>query len=401
MCELTILMPCLNEAETLNICIQKARKFLDDYHVEGEILIADNGSTDGSQEIALREGVRVVAAERKGYGSALIAGCSAAEGKYVIMGDADDSYDFSNLMPFVEKLREGYELVMGNRFAGGIEDGAMPWLHRYIGNPVLSFIGRVFFKSWIGDFHCGLRGYNRASILRLGLKTTGMEYASEMVVMAELNHLKITEVPTTLKKDGRSRAPHLRSFRDGWRHLKFLFMYAPNWLFLYPGILLLLAGCAGSVLLLTGQIRFFHTVLGIHTLLYCMFFLLIGFNIIDMFLIVKLYAYNHHFIPEQKSVDWNDKLKEDRFILWGGVLTVSGIALSVCALLYWKHQGYSALVPEIVMRITIPAASLTELGLQSVFLGFIIGILKIRLAGNQEEPSGQELGNAAENREES
>lgn len=318
MCELTILMPCLNEAETLNVCIQKARKFLDDHHVEGEILIADNGSTDGSQEIALRGGARVVAVERKGYGSALIAGCKAAQGKYVIMGDADDSYDFVNLMPFVEKLREGYELVMGNRFAGGIEDGAMPWLHRYIGNPVLSFIGRVFFKSWINDFHCGLRGYNRASIMKLGLKTTGMEYASEMVVMAELNHLKITQVPTTLKKDGRSRAPHLRSFRDGWRHLKFLFMYAPNWLFLYPGILLLLIGGAGSVALLFGQMHFFNKVFSIHTLLYCMFFLLIGFNIIDMFLIVKIYAYNHHFIPEQTSVNWNDKLKEDRFIFWGG-----------------------------------------------------------------------------------
>lgn len=388
MCELTILMPCLNEAETLNMCIQKARKFLDDHHVEGEILIADNGSTDGSQEIALRGGARVVAVERKGYGSALIAGCKAAQGKYVIMGDADDSYDFVNLMPFVEKLREGYELVMGNRFAGGIEDGAMPWLHRYIGNPVLSFIGRVFFKSWINDFHCGLRGYNRASIMKLGLKTTGMEYASEMVVMAELNHLKITQVPTTLKKDGRSRAPHLRSFRDGWRHLKFLFMYAPNWLFLYPGILLLLIGGAGSVVLLFGQMHFFNKVFSIHTLLYCMFFLLIGFNIIDMFLIVKIYAYNHHFIPEQTSVNWNDKLKEDRFIFWGGVLTILGIVLSVCALLYWRFKGYSVLVPEIVMRITIPAASLVELGLQSVFLGFIIGILKIRLVENEKLEEG-------------
>ncbi len=384
MCELTILMPCLNEAETLNVCIQKARKFLDDHHVEGEILIADNGSTDGSQEIASHGGARVVEVERKGYGSALIEGCRAAQGKYVIMGDADDSYDFANLMPFVEKLREGYELVMGNRFAGGIEDGVMPWLHRYIGNPVLSFIGRVFFKSWINDFHCGLRGYNRASIMKLGLKTTGMEYASEMVVMAELNHLKITQVPTTLKKDGRSRAPHLRSFRDGWRHLKFLFMYAPNWLFLYPGILLLLIGGAGSAVLLFGQMHFFNKVFSIHTLLYCMFFLLIGFNIIDMFLIVKIYAYNHHFIPEQTSVNWNDKLKEDRFIFWGVVLTVLGIVLSVCALLYWRLKGYSVLVPEIVMRITIPAASLVELGLQSVFLGFIIGILKIRLIENEE-----------------
>lgn len=324
-------------------------------------------------------GVRVVSAERKGYGSALIAGCDAANGKYVIMGDADDSYDFSNLMPFIEKLREGYELVMGNRFAGGIEDEAMPWLHRYIGNPLLSFAGRVFFKSWIHDFHCGLRGYRRESILRLGLKTTGMEYASEMVVMAELNHLKITEVPTTLKKDGRSRAPHLRSFRDGWRHLKFLFMYAPNWLFLYPGILLLLLGLAGSICLIFGQLPLFHVVLSIHTLLYCMLFLLIGFNIIDMFLIVKVYAYNHHYIPEQNSVDWNARLKEDRFIFGGSFLAAFGILLSAGALLYWRSTGYSELIPEIVMRITIPAASLVEIGLQSVFLGFMIGILKIQV----------------------
>ena len=226
--ELTILMPCLNEAETLEVCIQKARTYLEKSGVEGEILIADNGSTDGSQDIARRCGARVVDVAERGYGAALIGGCNAAQGKYVIMGDADDSYDFLHLDPFVEKLREGYDLVMGNRFKGGIEPGAMPPLHRYLGNPVLSFIGRLFYPSDIGDFHCGLRGYNRESILKLGLQTTGMEYASEMVVKATLYKLKITEVPTTLKKDGRSHAPHLRSFRDGWRHLKFLLMHSPN-----------------------------------------------------------------------------------------------------------------------------------------------------------------------------
>lgn len=300
------------------------------------------------------------------------------------MGDSDDSYDFYHMMPFVEKLREGYDLVMGNRFAGGIEDGAMPWLHRYIGNPVLSFVGRLFFKSSIRDFHCGLRGYNRESIMKLNLKTTGMEYASEMVVMSELNHLKITEVPTTLKKDGRSGNPHLRSFRDGWRHLKFLFMYAPNWLFLYPGIALLIVGLVGSILLILGQISVFHVVFSVHTLLYCMFFLIMGFNIITMFLFIKLYAYNHQFIPRQTSINWNEKLNEDIFIFGGILLAVFGIVLSISALMYWKHTGYSQLVPEVVMRIIIPGASLLEIGLQSVFSGFIIGILKIKVYEDKE-----------------
>ncbi len=332
--ELTILMPCLNEAETLSVCIKKAKSFLTENRIDGEILVSDNGSTDGSQEIAIKEGARVVSISEKGYGSALIGGCNAAEGKYIIMGDADDSYDFSKLMPFVEKLREGYELVMGNRFKGGIEKGAMPPLHKYIGNPILSFIGRLFFKSRIGDFHCGLRGYNRESILKLGLKTTGMEYASEMVVMAELNHLKIAEVPTTLRKDGRSRPPHLRSFRDGWRHLKFLFMHTPNWLLLYPSIALLAVGLLGSIILLLGAVKVLNVTLSIHTLLYCMFFLMIGFNIIDLFLIIKLYAYNHQFIPNQSAVNWNKRVREDFFIFVGALLVLIGAWLSVVAVLY-------------------------------------------------------------------
>ena len=232
--EVTILMPCLNEAETVAICVRKAMIFLQENKLDGEVLVSDNGSTDASREIAKEAGARVVVVNERGYGSALIFGTKEARGKYIIMGDADDSYDFLHLMPFVEKLREGYDLVMGNRFEGGIEKGAMPFSHRYIGNPVLSFLGRKMFHSRVHDFHCGLRGYNKEAFIRLGLQTTGMEYASEMVVMAEQNHLRIAEVPVTLKKDGRSGKPHLRSIQDGWRHLKFLLMYAPNWLFLYP-----------------------------------------------------------------------------------------------------------------------------------------------------------------------
>lgn len=388
-CEVTILMPCLNEAETLETCIKKAGAFLEDNEVVGEILIADNGSTDGSQEIAAKAGAKVIHVETKGYGSALISGCEAAKGKYVIMGDSDDSYDFYNLMPFLDQLRGGYDLVMGNRFAGGIEEGAMPWLHRYIGNPVLSFVGRLFFNSHITDFHCGLRGYNRESIMRLNLKTTGMEYASEMVVMSELNHLKITEVPTILQKDGRSGRPHLQSFRDGWRHLKFLFMYAPNWLFLYPGVVLLAIGFIGSVSLILGQIAISQVVFSVHTLLYCMFFVMIGFNIITLFWCVKLYAYNHQFIPRQNSIDWNKKLNEDAFIFGGFLMAALGIALSVYAFGYWRHSGYSELQPEVVMRITIPAASLLEMGIQAVFAGFMIGIFKIKIRNDVEEKSGQ------------
>lgn len=375
--ELTILMPCLNEAETLAICIKKARTFLDSYGVDGEVLISDNGSTDSSREIAEANGARVVNAPIRGYGGALITGCQEAKGKYVIMGDADDSYDFLHLMPFLEKLREGYDLVMGNRFAGGIEDGAMPWSHRYVGNPVLSFVGRMFFKSKIKDFHCGLRGYNRESILQLNLQTSGMEYASEMVVKSELNGLKIAEVPTTLSKDGRSKPPHLRSFRDGWRHLKFLLMYAPNWLFLYPGMFLLVGGVIGSIVLLGADLNLFDITFSINTLLYFMFFIILGFNIISMFFIVKIYAFNHEFLPK-REVNWNKKLDEDSFIFGGIIPILIGVILSVIALTSWGDTGFGQLNPETIMRLTIPAVTLIAIGVQSIFTGFIIGIMKVK-----------------------
>jgi glycosyltransferase involved in cell wall biosynthesis len=253
--ELSVVMPCLNEAETLATCIKKAQDFLNQNKISGEVIIADNGSTDGSQDIAHSLNARVISVQEKGYGSALRGGIDAAKGKYVMMGDADDSYDFSNMMPYLVKLREGYDLVMGNRFKGGIEKGAMPFLHKYLGNPVLSFLGRLFFKSNIGDFHCGLRGFSKEAYNKMKLKTTGMEFASEMIVSASLKSMKIAEVPTTLSKDGRSRPPHLNTWRDGWRHLRFLVLFSPGWLFLYPSILFCLVGFITSALLITGPFQ--------------------------------------------------------------------------------------------------------------------------------------------------
>ena len=375
--ELTILMPCLNEAETLAICIRKAKKFLSENNIDGEVLISDNGSTDGSQDIAKAEGARVVSTDIKGYGSALINGTKNAYGKYVIMGDADDSYDFLHLMPFVEKLREGYDLVMGDRFAGGIEEGAMPWSHKYIGNPVLSFIGRLFYKSKIRDFHCGLRGYNRESMLNLHLQTTGMEYASEMVVKSELNGLKIAEVPTTLSKDGRSRPPHLRSFRDGWRHLKFLLMYAPNWLLLYPGFIFLILGLVLGGTIVVDKITINNINFSIHTLLYCACLIIIGLSILQMYLIVKVYAYNHNFLPK-KQTDWNHMIREDRIIAIGAGIVILGIVLSIIAVETWKASSMGDLNAEQTMRIVIPAVLCLIVGFQSIFTGFIVGVMKIR-----------------------
>lgn len=375
--ELTILMPCLNEAETLGTCINKASTYLKENNIDGEVLVSDNGSTDGSIEIAEKAGARVVHASVRGYGGALIAGCNAAYGKYVIMGDSDDSYDFLHLDPFLDKLRQGYDLVMGNRFAGGIEKGAMPFSHRYIGNPILSSIGRLFFKSSITDFHCGLRGYNKESIKKLNLKTTGMEYASEMVVMAELNHLKIAEVPTTLSKDGRSHAPHLNTWSDGWRHLKFLFMYSPKWLFFYPGVVLSVIGLFGEIVLLFGKIKIGGVSIGIHTMLYCMLFLLLGTSIIFLYVYTKLYAAKSGFIPSDLTTEKLARFSVDKGIGIGFILLAIGIALSIVALVLWGGAGYNNLIPENMMRLTIPAITLIFLGVQFIFSSFYIGILKI------------------------
>lgn len=376
--ELTILMPCLNEAETLAVCIKKAQSFLQAHAVAGEVLIADNGSTDGSQDIAKELGARVVDIPQRGYGAALIGGTNAAWGRYTIMGDADDSYDFTALLPFLERLRAGDDLVMGNRFAGGIEKGAMPWLHRYIGNPALSLMGRLFFRSRIRDFHCGLRGYNTERIRELGLQTLGMEYASEMVVQAALHRYVVSEVPTTLAMDGRSRPPHLRSFRDGWRHLKFLLMHSPDWLFFYPGLVLCAIGLIMTVLLTLRPVAIGTNIeLDLNTLLFSATALIVGFNMVLFSTFTKLYAIQARFIVPDERRQRLRRLTTERGIVIGLLLMLVGVAMSVAAVAMWGNVNFGSLNPEVFMRITIPAAVLLIVGAELFFAGFFMDILRI------------------------
>jgi glycosyltransferase involved in cell wall biosynthesis len=377
--ELTIVMPCLNEAETLEKCIVKARAYLERSGINGEVVIGDNGSTDGSQEIARKAGARVVDVPRRGYGAAIMGAVEAAKGTYVIMGDSDDSYDFSNLDKFVEKLREGYDLVMGNRFKGGIQPGAMPFLHKYLGNPVLSFIGRLFFKSDIGDFHCGLRGFRQDLVSRLGLQTTGMEFASELVVKSTLFKVKIAEVPTTLAPDGRSRPPHLRTWRDGWRHLRFLLIYSPRWLFIYPGILLVALGLMFGGVIIHGPVTIGSSKLDTNTLLYAGTAVVIGFQALVFGLLTRVYGMVGGFLPPRPSLQ---KLAEqgalERGLVAGLLVFVAGIALGIFALLRWKGAHFGLLVYPDILRIVIPSAVAIIVGLQIVLGAFFLSVLLIK-----------------------
>ncbi len=374
--ELSILMPCLNEAETLATCIKKAQKALEDLNVDGEVVIADNGSTDGSPEIAASLGARVVHVAEKGYGSALLGGIKAARGKYIIMGDADDSYDFTNLGPFLDKLRAGYELVMGNRFKGGIAPNAMPPLHRYLGNPVLTGIGRIFFRSPCGDFHCGLRGFSKAAIQRLDLRTRGMEFASETVVKASLHGLRITEVPTTLSVDGRNRPPHLRSWRDGWRHLRFLLLYSPRWLFLYPGLFLMLVGAVVSGWLLVGPRVVDGITFDIHTFVYAAMAIVIGYQTVIFAIFTKVFAITERLLPEDPRLKTLFRyIKLETGIVAGALLLAGGIGLSVYALSFWSSTSFGPLDPLRTLRLVIPAVTLIALGLQTVLSSFFLSIL--------------------------
>lgn len=376
----SIVMPCLNEKETLETCIRKAKNFLIDNDITGEIVIADNGSTDGSQEIASRMGVRLINIEQKGYGSALLGGIEAAQGQFIIMGDSDDSYDFSNLKVFIDALSEGYDLVMGNRFKGGIMPGAMPPLHRYFGNPVLSWIARLFFSSNIGDFHCGLRGFKKDAILSLNLRTTGMEFASEMIVKATMYGLKIKEVPTTLHRDGRTRPPHLRTWTDGWRHLKFLLLYSPRWLFFYPGIFLTILGVLLTMLLLPGPLKVGHVVLDINTLMYASILIIIGVQSILFSLFTYVFGTNANLIPNDQPMDtFIRHITLEKGILVSLGMILVGFASSVSALVYWSQTLFGPLDPTLSMRLVIPGAVLFALGFQIFFASFFLGILNINL----------------------
>ena len=377
-CELTVLMPCLNEAETLAICIKKAQGYMASRGITGEVLIADNGSTDGSRAIAEGLGARVVAVAEKGYGSALLGGIEAAKGRYVIQGDADDSYDFSDLDNFVEKLREGYTLVMGNRFKGGIKPGAMPPLHRYLGNPVLTGFGRLFFKSPVGDFHCGLRGFDRQAVQSLGLTSSGMEFASEMVVKATLQGLKIAEVPTTLSPDGRSRAPHLRSWRDGWRHLRFLLLFSPRWLFLYPGASLMALGLGSMIWLLPGPRQLGGLTLDVHTLVYSAAAIVCGFQAVAFAVFAKIYAINAGLLPaDPRIAKLGDLFSLEIGLIIGVLLLLGGLGASIYAVEFWGRSEFADLDPTVSMRIVLPGATALILGLQIIFSSFFFSVLEL------------------------
>jgi glycosyltransferase involved in cell wall biosynthesis len=380
--ELTILMPCLNEAETVATCVRKARGFLERTGIKGEVLVADNGSSDGSPELARDAGARLVHIAKKGYGNALMGGIDAAYGRFVIMADADDSYDFSQLDAFIEELRAGNTMVIGHRFRGGIRPGAMPLLHRYLGNPVLSFAGRLLFASGIGDFHCGLRGVDRAAALQLGLHAPGMEFASEMVVKATLAGWRIAEVPTVLSPDGRSRAPHLRSWRDGWRHLRFLLMMSPRWLMLYPGACLIGIGVGAELAILHGPIIIGGVGFDIHTMLYAAGATILGVQLVLFSLLARTVGVLKNLLPMSPPLARFLRIFTlERGILLGLSLGLAGLALAAYSVEGWAHARLAALDPATMMRVAIPSVTLMLAGAEIVFASFLLGFIDVRADG--------------------
>jgi glycosyltransferase involved in cell wall biosynthesis len=375
-------MPGLNEAETVATCVRKAHGFLGRTGIVGEVLVADNGSTDGSPELARNAGARVVRVAHKGYGCALLGGIESARGRFVIMADADDSYDFSQLDAFVERLRAGSTLVMGHRFRGGILPGAMPRLHRYLGNPALSFVGRLFFSSRIGDFHCGLRGVERAAVLQLGLRSAGMEFASEMIVKATLAGWRIAEVPTVLSPAGRSRRPHLRSWRDGWRHLRFLLMMSPRWLMLYPGALLIAVGAAAQFLILRGAVVIHGVGFDIHTMLYAAGATVLGVQLVLFSLVARTIGVLKNLLPMTPSLErFLRVFTLERGILFGLTLGFAGFGLAAFSVASWAHARLAALDPVTMMRVAIPSVTLMLAGAEIVFASFLLGFIDVSHKG--------------------
>ncbi len=383
--ELTILMPCLNEAETVGTCVRKARGFLERTGIAGEVVVADNGSADGSQQLATAAGARVVPIARRGYGSALLGGIEAARGRFVIMADADDSYDFSRLDGFVDSLRAGNTMVIGHRFRGGIKPGAMPLLHRYLGNPVLSFVGRLFFAAPIGDFHCGLRGIERSAALELRLRSRGMEFASEMIVKATLAGWRIAEVPTVLSPDGRSRAPHLRTWRDGWRHLRFLLMMSPRWLMLYPGVLLVCVGTAAELIILRGPVVIDGVGFDIHTMLYAAGATVLGMQLMLFALVGRTIGVMKDVLPMTAALArFLRHFTLERGIALGLSLALGGLGLAVFSVVSWAHARLAALDPVTMMRVAIPSVTLMITGSEIVFASFLLGFIDLS-AGRSDD----------------
>lgn len=378
--ELSIVIPCLNEVKTLGICVEKAQRFMAENNVVGEIILGDNGSTDGSQELARKLGARVIDIEDRGYGYALQGGIEAARGTYVIMGDADDSYDFYHLKGFVEKLREGYDLVMGNRFKGGIARGAMPFMHRYLGNPTISLIGRTFFRSRIGDFYCGLRGFRRDAYDRLNLKSGGMEFAIEMVVKSRLLNMKTVEIPTTLSQDGRDRRPYLRTWQDGWRTLKFLLMYSPRWLFLYPGIALLAVGTAVGAVLFRGPVTVGGVEFDLHTLVFACCFIVLGFSAFSFSLISRVYAHNSGLLPNLPPLLKSfQNLRLEIGLVVGAVIALVGVFGAGYSVYLWNLEDFGHMENmDQSLRVVLFSALAMTLGVQIVLTSFLLGMLHIR-----------------------
>jgi hypothetical protein len=382
--EVSVVLPCLNEAETLVVCVQKAQKSLEDLGVAGEVLVSDNGSTDGSDHLAVEYGARLVRAPIRGYGGALMAGIDAAQGEYVIMADADDSYDLAHLGPFIEKLREGHDVVMGNRFAGGIAPGAMSALHRYLGNPVLSWLGRTLFGlRTVKDFHCGIRGFRRERIQQLHLCMPGMEFASEMVVRAALAHYDIVEVPTTLQPDGRTRPPHLRTWRDGWRHLRFLLVFAPRTTLIWPGLLLALLGLVGTIALAAGPVSVGDLALDINALAYACLALVVGTQLVLLGGFAEMYGRTEGIVRDGRAARWTRLLTLEHCVTIGLVLIAFGTAGSILAVSEWGRTGFGGLDPRSTIRVVLPSATAIALGVMAVFSGLLSSLLTLRSSAHR------------------